>query len=74
MSADASFSTANLQCFAARLADMRSFASVDANVDGQSGSLDESLAAVTKLAGERTFLTVNSSVSVALTGGMKPKR
>ena len=43
---------------------MRSFAGVDANVDRKSGSLDEGLAAVAELAGERSLLTVDPSVPV----------
>lgn len=58
--------TIDLQCFAARLADVRSFTRVDANVDGESGSLDEGLAAAAELAGKGTFLTVDASVSVII--------
>lgn len=43
---------------------MGSFARVDANVDRKSGSLNESLAAAAKLAGERPFLAVDASVPV----------
>ena len=49
---------------AARLANVRTFARVDADVDGQSRALDKGLAAVAKVAGEGSFLAVDASVSV----------
>lgn len=52
------------ECLAARLADVRTFSSVDANVDGQGGALDECLAALAKMTCERAFLAVNACVSV----------
>lgn len=56
--------TVNVQCFAARLADVRSLASVDTDVHGQSRSLNERLSAVAKLTSKGTFLAVDTSVSV----------
>ncbi len=53
----------NLQCLATRLANVRTFTGVNANVNCQSGALDKSLAALAKVTGEGAFLAVDASMS-----------
>lgn len=64
----------HLQSFTAGFADVRTFSSVDANVDGQSRTLDERLAAFAKVASERAFLAVDASVSVKVQGQREKAR